>query len=330
MRQGVRSNAARWVRRALASGVDPNGVHRRKDGESGRWLEHALLHPASVDVVPVVRVLLDHGASVHEPSVRHTPVLWWATYKQHWAAARLLVERGASLMVDQASPHHPWLCAVEAGQVDLVRAMLDRGFDPNAMPYKGQTAMLRLGWTATVEGRRAMDASTKLALLDLLHSRGAQVNAQDPTTGRVPVALVVRSGPNTFEAEVFEWFVRHGADLTVRVPHPLHRFHQTLRPRGQGAKADHYDENGWSLLHMAARTGHTALVQRLIALGVDPAWRTSAGRTALDVARHHDHHSTTTVLEQQDLRGVLGTAGPAPGLSGEVGSFTTPGRRARL
>lgn len=48
---------------------------------------------------------------------------------------------------------------------------------------------------------------------------------------------------------------------------------------------DEYDENGWTILHEAARTGKVDILIFLLDKGADPFKKTNDGETAIDVAR---------------------------------------------
>ena len=52
---------------------------------------------------------------------------------------------------------------------------------------------------------------------------------------------------------------------------------------------DDGDENGWTALHEAARSGHADVLRLLVAKGADAAKRTKYGQSVHDIARDlHD------------------------------------------
>ena len=68
---------------------------------------------------------------------------------------------------------------------------------------------------------------------------------------------------------------------------------------GAGADLHTRDtENGWSALTAAAVGGHAAAVQRLLALGLDPAAVDATGKTALDWATLAEKSDVVALLAQ--------------------------------
>ena len=61
---------------------------------------------------------------------------------------------------------------------------------------------------------------------------------------------------------------------------------------------DDGDENGWTALHEAARSGHADVLRLLVAKGADASKRTKYGQSVHDIARdvHHEDHPAMRFL----------------------------------
>ena len=61
---------------------------------------------------------------------------------------------------------------------------------------------------------------------------------------------------------------------------------------------DDGDENGWTALHEAARSGHADVLRLLVAKGADASKKTKYGQSVHDIARdaHHEDHPAMRFL----------------------------------
>ncbi|XP_049619226.1 NAD-capped RNA hydrolase NUDT12 isoform X2 [Syngnathus scovelli] len=64
------------------------------------------------------------------------------------------------------------------------------------------------------------------------------------------------------------------------------------------------DSRGWTALMLAARSGHTAVVQTLLRHGCDRSRVNSSGQTASDVAKFWGHQHVSVLLGEEDGDGV--------------------------
>ncbi|HOX46028.1 MAG TPA: ankyrin repeat domain-containing protein [Myxococcota bacterium] len=191
--------------------------------------------------------------------------------------ARLLIERVNE--IDRAGPDgltalHLALggCYPLPGEesnpgLELVRALILRGADPNARTERGETC-LHLALFLSSPG-----------LLEFLLAHGAEVNAQDGQ-GESALFKACLQAP----CELLRLLLSHRAnpDLAdARGETPLHRVADCIRDvedglaraellLGAGARPDLPAADGRTPLHLACRHGSLALVTRLLQAGAGP------------------------------------------------------------
>jgi hypothetical protein len=183
---GHKPRVAETIRLLVARGADLEAPF------VGSHSETALHWAASCDDVEALDALLDAGAAIDAPGGvigdgTGTPLMDATVFAQ-WAAARRLLERGATTggweeaslgLVDRLAPRLPgasqeeldgWLwAAAHGGQPEAARLLLDAGADPSRpAPWDGTTPLDQAG--------RAYDSGTPGAadVRDLLgHARGS-------------------------------------------------------------------------------------------------------------------------------------------------------------
>ncbi|UGT67345.1 ankyrin repeat domain-containing protein [Nocardia gipuzkoensis] len=174
------------VAAALASGADPNGLQDR----APRWrpLHAALEELESGGSTDVIVLLLRHGADVDgwDDDRDATPLLM-AFFREQWAAVRLLAAAGASMDTVGSEGDTPLLCAVETGDLELIRLVL------------------LCGPGATLERPRGLDGDTPLGLavrrgdvaaVRALLAAGANPNTPDADYRRALERLPERTDEN--------------------------------------------------------------------------------------------------------------------------------------
>lgn len=139
----------------------------------------------------------------------------------------------------------PLIVAAEAGDAAQVAHLLEQGALLEALDDCRWSAMMRAA------------ASGHAAIVERLLDAGAAIDRRDKSGYTAVMAAVINNRP-----EVLEVLLARQADLDQQE-----------------------DDGGNTALMWAARDGHAALLQRLLAAGADPARRNKAGDTAEDIAR---------------------------------------------
>ena len=146
--------------------------------------------------VPAITAALEAGADINADDGGGTP-LYFAVRRGHLAAAKLLIERGADVIV--GSNYWGDLLTIAAGKlrVDLMTLLLAHGANPNS----------------TFHGESVLHVAVKygcLGCVKVLVEAGADVNA--PTYDydtRTPIHLAIRYG----YPEVADYLMAHGVVL---------------------------------------------------------------------------------------------------------------------
>jgi len=118
------------------------------------------------------RLVQVHGASVNPINIRsvETTALYVAVKQGNVPMATFLLDNGANINTQIASPHYLLRQAANHNDLDMIRLLVDRGASVNQRDLNGSTALHLL---AGARGPEAADA------IRFLLSRGADVNARD-------------------------------------------------------------------------------------------------------------------------------------------------------
>lgn len=147
------------VEQDLTKGADVNAI-------VGQYCSTALNTAGYKGNLPMIRLLLDHGANVNAVQKNCLTPLTEAAAAGHADAVALLIERGANPSLADGFGHTP-LMEAAPHHADVLRILLDHGVDVNAKDSVGGTALMN----AVISDNR--DAAL------LLIEHGADVNARD-------------------------------------------------------------------------------------------------------------------------------------------------------
>ena len=237
------------------------GDHRSKENQTGLYMA------SSRGYIDVVRSLIDRGADVnaicknydqHSNDVKWTP-LHVAIYEAHRDIAILLLEHGADTEILSSLDQTALYMASSHGYIDVVRSLIDRGANLNAIckdyPERGNGVKWTSLHMAIYKGHR------DIAIL--LLERGANtkiLNSLDQT------ALYMASSRGY--TDVVQSLIDRGAGLNAIC--------KDYYEHGTGVK--------WTPLHAAIYNGHQDTAVLLLERGADTEPRSSRGETALYMA----------------------------------------------
>jgi len=134
--------------------------------------------------------------------------------------------------------------AAAKGDIDTVKAMLNKGSDLHARTLGGHTALMSAAWGG------------QTTMVQMLLDNGAEANAKHAHSGATALRYALLKG----HAAVIEVLLRNGADVHAN------------------------EECCWTALMAAAEAGHATAVQALLANGADVHAKDAHGRTALNWA----------------------------------------------
>lgn len=256
-----------------------------------------------------------YNLDASEPPIAMT-FLCEAAFHRRTDVVKMLLDAGAS--IEQCCPYRfnkeyfppnflapPLFFAIEGGNVNMVKLMIERGANPNVMLNDSIPLLYYL---------LTRDNYDHCQLLDMvMRFISVGVNINEPVrnstghsifTPRVPLlyALTERM------LEIAKLFVQHGADVTMRDSNELSSIYILLAAlcRGPEARASQitllklcldrfpeeavrvpeyrYVQNHETALHLAAKSNHAVLVQQLLSLGCNAHVQDSVGDTPLDDA----------------------------------------------
>ena len=181
-----------WGRTPLWAAIDI----RNRDYVYGKNYEQGIDRGAWLEFI---QVLLAHGANVNARTHEYPPIRRWVMPINDISWVDLIGQT-------------PFLRASLAGDITVMRMLLDKGADPNIAAYGGTTALMAasgvnwsVGQTYTESPEHLMEA-VKLCL-----EKGADINAAN-SMGITALIGAVNRGSN----DILEYLVKNGAKLDVK------------------------------------------------------------------------------------------------------------------
>lgn len=183
-----------------------------------------------------------------------------------------------SLNAFAESSYEKMLSAVEAGEIDTVRALLGRGMDPNTTDPRGNSILM-------IAARKGDET-----IVALLIGRRANVGQRSPA-GDTALLMACLNG----NVPTVRRLLEAGGVLNPKQGwSPLHYAAFAGRPGAakllldRGADKDAVAPNGYTALMLAARNGKAEVAKIILYRDPDVNFRTGSGETALKIARKRD------------------------------------------
>lgn len=288
-------------------------------------------YPVSNDrKLDIMRLLLDHGADREARNSDHDTPLRLAVCNGQLAAAKLLVEHGASIHARNKNswtwtPLHAASCW---GYLDIMQLLLEHGADREAVNNNGSTAMHAAACVEQhaavqllIENGAILDAENNfgrtplhdassygcLNVTRLLLERGANIEAR-ANCHSTPLHLAATDG----QLMVLEILIEHGAIVHVRNEGgwtPLHEASSrgysdiVLLLLEHKADVDVRNSEYATPLHSAAFGGRLEATQLLLAHGANVHAQNKAHQTPVQLASMSGHEEVVRLLSQHVLGG---------------------------
>lgn len=285
--------------RLVAKTVDLNAV----DAESETLLTRAALWGRT----GALRLLLEHGASVHACNRFGETPLHRAAEQGSVENARLLLARGADVNAVDRNRRSPLHSAAYTGHLDVAAVLIQAGAQVDAKDSLGQTPLREAAVSGSTEvfmfllkqgadpnryGRRMLSDAImggKMEIIGSLFDLGYPINP--PEAADSPLLAAAHHG----QLELMTLLFERGASLTVRGQFqqtPLHYAvynHQLRAVRlllARGADLEARDEDGrTALLAATVYNGSVDMVQLLSEQGAKLDAKDAKGRTAPQIAK---------------------------------------------
>ena len=265
------------VRYLLDRGANPRVQNHY--GVSALWI------PAQKGMLPVVELLLNAGAETHvapfgnladELNITGWTPLYAAMKSRKFDVVKLLLRRGADPNAVTKLGSTPFLLASEICDLDIIEACVEAGADLDFAPSGPDADNLN------ITGQTALFMATlkdRVDVVKFLINKGAQVNVQN-RYGVSPLLLCAESG----NQDLVQALVEAGADVNI-TPH--------------GELAEENFLAGQTPLFGAAKKGHLDICEYLIRNGADVNAVTMTGATPLYTATEEGHLEVVELLIRQ-------------------------------
>ncbi|CAF1008766.1 unnamed protein product [Rotaria sp. Silwood1] len=245
-------------------------------GVSALWI------PSQKGMLQVVELLLNAGAETHiapfgnladELNITGWTPLYAAMKSRKFDVVKLLLKRGADSNAVTKLGSTPFLLASEICDLDIIEACIEAGADLDFAPSGSDADNLN------ITGQTALFMATlkdRVDVVKVLIEKGAQVNVKN-RYGVSPLLLCAESG----NRELVQALVKAGADVNIT-------------PQGELAEENFLA--GQTPLFGAAKKGHVEICEYLIENGANVNAITMTGATPLYTATEEGHLDVVILL----------------------------------
>jgi ankyrin repeat protein len=191
MRRAIHSRDSALVRKALANGEDPNQQYLSKHTLGLRITP--LMHAATVGDPEIIRILVQHGANLHD-TVRGQTALNYAVESGNTAAIQELIAQG----MHHGGTEGPIEQAIRESHIEVIKTFLDAGVSINEPNDAGRTLLFLAVHHSSPE------------TVALLLERGANPTVVD-NEGNSPLLYAILA----CDSEKVALLLQHGAQVSL-------------------------------------------------------------------------------------------------------------------
>lgn len=296
---------------------------RKTLGQMGiEYSENAFIERAANDDVVAVELFLTAGMDINVRGTFSYTALIAATQEGRLAAVNTLLDKGAS--VDERRDHDgrsALLIAIDKNYPNIVKAVLEKGADPNMEDTNGRTALMiaiehqslsfvqmLLTYKASADGQNTFGETAlmyatmynSIDVVEELLAHEANVNLQDQD-GKTALIYASRDG----YTEIAQMLLAKEARVNTQDSHQntalmmASAYGHTAIVNlllAQDAYVNIRNKNGDAALLLAARNGFYETTIALIEYGVDIHLKNTMGQTALMVAVDGNYRDIARLL----------------------------------
>uniref|UniRef100_G1TG85 Ankyrin 1 n=1 Tax=Oryctolagus cuniculus TaxID=9986 RepID=G1TG85_RABIT len=284
--------------RALVSGRPVEKVPERVAG-GGLSAQSGLtpLHVASfMGHLPIVKTLLQRGASPNVSNVKVETPLHMAARAGHTEVAKYLLQNKAKVNAKAKDDQTPLHCAARIGHTNMVKLLLEHNASPNLATTAGHTPL----HIAAREGH----VETAVALLEKEASQACMTKVRSQPGGPCPPPLwsccLGRGPPSPREELPGLCFVGTPGTPSAMGPSPEGGGRTALAPAGPDGT------NGYTPVHMAAKQNQMEVARSLLQYGGSANAESVQGVTPLHLAAQEGHTDMVALLLSKQANGNLG------------------------
>ena len=278
---------------------------KNKVGQSALQLAAAYGHNE------IVRILLEEGVGINLTDFEGRTALHWAALRGHGSAVRLLLDHDAAIEAVTCGGSTALHFAVTFGYETVVRILLEKGTDVTARSQNKSTALyqaarhghkeilpllLNSGANIMTRGKHgstplhaAAHRNSNATIVQLLIKHGADIAARNDSglTALHEAAILGHQA-------IVRVLLQAGAEALAKNNDGETPLHLATTKTGNvkvvklllrySANVSATDHHGQTALHTAVRHRHNAIIQILLASGIDVTVQTVDGKSALQYA----------------------------------------------